>query len=85
MGLLCGCRKVNELVPSVRLARFHRESLPSLLGLPGGGETVVSVVSSDGDGCWDIVNDYAGNRPLEKGGKSKGVGCIQYARLRKLC
>ena len=27
-GLVVGCRKVKELVPKVRLARFHRESLP---------------------------------------------------------
>lgn len=26
--LLCGCKKVNELVPKVLLARFHNESLP---------------------------------------------------------
>lgn len=30
VSLLCGCRKVNELVPNVLLARFHRESFPSL-------------------------------------------------------
>lgn len=40
VGLLTGCRKVRELVPRVRRARFQRESLPSLLGLPDGGDTV---------------------------------------------
>lgn len=35
-GLLCGCKNVNEFVPSVRLALFHNESLPSLRGLPWG-------------------------------------------------
>jgi hypothetical protein len=29
-------------VPNVRRARFHKESLPSLLGLPGGGEPAAS-------------------------------------------
>lgn len=38
LGLLCGCKKVKELVPSVRLARFHNESLPSLLPFLGAGE-----------------------------------------------
>ena len=38
-GLLCGCRKVRELVPKVCLARFHKETFPSLLGRPGAGET----------------------------------------------
>ena len=47
MGLVVGCRNVKELVPKVRLARFHRESLPSRLGLPGGGE-VEGEGSSDG-------------------------------------
>lgn len=47
-GLVVGCKKVKELVPKVRLARFHRESLPSRLGLPGGGETEAEV-SSDGE------------------------------------
>ena len=38
LGLLCGCRKVKELVPSVLLARFHNESLPSLLVFLCAGE-----------------------------------------------
>lgn len=46
-GLVAGCKKVKELVPRVRLARFHRESLPSRLGLPGGGD-VEWGASSDG-------------------------------------
>lgn len=48
VGLVVGCKKVKELVPRVRLARFHRESLPSRLGLPGGGEVEVEA-SSDGE------------------------------------
>lgn len=36
VGRLCGCKKVNEFVPNVRLALFHNESLPSLRGLPWG-------------------------------------------------
>ena len=47
-GLVVGCKKVRELVPKVRLARFHRESLPSRFGLPGGGE-IEAEVSSDGE------------------------------------
>ena len=35
---MVGCKKVKELVPNVRLARFHRESLPSRLGFSGGGD-----------------------------------------------
>lgn len=46
-GRLCGCRNVKEFVPSVRLARFHRESLPSLLGRSAGGEILLSS-GSDG-------------------------------------
>lgn len=49
-GLVVGCKKVKELVPSVRLARFHRESLPSRLGFSGGGE-VEAEASSDGEAC----------------------------------
>ena len=50
-GLVVGCRKVKELVPKVRLARFHRESLPSRLGFPGGGEIEAEAdASSDGEG-----------------------------------
>ena len=50
-GLVVGCRKVKELVPKVRLARFHRESLPSRLGFPGGGEVEAEAeASSDGEG-----------------------------------
>lgn len=33
-GLVVGCKKVKEFVPKVRLARFHRESLPSRLVFP---------------------------------------------------
>ena len=55
-GLLCGCKKVNELVPRVRLARFHNESLPSLLGLPSGGEAFEVAASSVGEGCCDMSN-----------------------------
>ena len=47
-GLVAGCKKVKELVPRVRLARFHRESLPSRLGLPGGGD-IERGASSDGE------------------------------------
>lgn len=48
-GLVVGCKKVNELVPKVRLARFHKESLPSRLGLSGAGETDAEAdASSDG-------------------------------------
>lgn len=43
VGLLWGCMKVRELVPRVRRARFQRESLPSLFGLPDGGDTVGSL------------------------------------------
>ena len=50
LGRLWGCRNVKELVPNVRLARFHRESLPSLLSLPGGGEPA----ASSGGGACDI-------------------------------
>ena len=39
VGLLCGCKKVNEFVPNVCLARFHNEMLPSLRGRAGAGET----------------------------------------------
>ena len=42
-------------MPKVRLARFHKESLPSLLGLPGGEEPVVWVASSEGEDFWDIL------------------------------
>ena len=50
-GLVVGCRKVKELVPNVRLARFHRESLPSRLGFPGGGDVEAEAeASSDGEG-----------------------------------
>ena len=50
-GLVVGCRKVKELVPKVRLARFHRESLPSRLGFPGGGDVEAEAeASSDGEG-----------------------------------
>ena len=50
-GLVVGCRKVKELVPKVRRARFHRESLPSRLGFPGGGEVEAEAeASSDGEG-----------------------------------
>lgn len=52
VGLVVGCRKVKELVPKVRLARFHRESLPSRLGLPGGGEVDVEAFS-DGE-AWEV-------------------------------
>ena len=48
VGLVVGCKNVKELVPKVRLARFHRESLPSRLGLPGGGE-IEAEVSSEGE------------------------------------
>ena len=49
-GLVVGCKKVNELVPKVRLARFHRESLPSRLGLLAGGEVEAEAeASSDGE------------------------------------
>ena len=48
VGLVVGCKKVKELVPKVRLARFHRESLPSRLGRPGGGE-IETEVSPDGE------------------------------------
>lgn len=47
-GLVVGCKKVKELVPRVRLARFHRESLPSRLGFSG-GEEVEAEASSDGE------------------------------------
>lgn len=48
-GLVVGCKKVKELVPKVRLALFHKESLPSRLGLVGGGEVEVAEASSDGE------------------------------------
>ena len=50
LGRFWGCRNVKELVPNVRLARFHKELLPSLLSLPGGGEAV----ASSGGGACDI-------------------------------
>ena len=37
-------------MPNVRLARFHKESLPSLLSLPGGG----APAASSGVGACDI-------------------------------
>lgn len=46
--LPCGCKKVNELVPNVRLARFQRESLPSLRGLLGAGDLDGEDCSGDG-------------------------------------
>lgn len=46
-GLVVGCKKVKELVPKVRLARFHRESLPSRLGFSGG--EFEAEASSDGE------------------------------------
>ena len=50
-GLVVGCKNVKELVPKVRLARFHNESLPSRLGFPGGGEVEAEAeASSDGEG-----------------------------------
>ena len=50
VGLVVGCKKVKEFVPSVRLARFHRESLPSRLGLSGGGEVEAEAeASSEGE------------------------------------
>ncbi len=51
VGLLTGCRKVRELVPRVRRARFQRESLPSRLGLPKGED---SVGPSDWE-FWDML------------------------------
>ena len=51
-GLVVGCKKVKELVPKVRLARFHKESLPSRLGLSAGGEIETEAeasASSDGE------------------------------------
>ena len=48
-GLVVGCKKVKELVPKVRLARFHRESLPSRLGLSGGEVEAEGDASSDGE------------------------------------
>lgn len=51
-GLVVGCKKVKELVPNVRLARFHKESLPSRLGLSAGGEFETEAeasASSDGE------------------------------------
>ena len=50
LGRFWGCRNVKELVPNVRLARFHKESLPSLFSLPGGGEPA----ASSGGGACDI-------------------------------
>ena len=56
-------------MPNVRRARFHKESLPSLLGLPGGGEPVAS---SGGVDC-DISHEVTGwslflnNSPVEEG------------------
>lgn len=47
-GLVVGCKKVKEFVPKVRLARFQRESLPSRLGFPKGGE-IEADVSSNGE------------------------------------
>ena len=55
-GLVVGCKKVKELVPKVRLARFHRESLPSRRGLVGGGEAEAEAEApSDGEAC-DILD-----------------------------
>ena len=52
---MVGCKKVKELVPKVRLARFHSESLPSRLAFCGGGEAdaeaeLEAETSSDGEG-----------------------------------
>ena len=51
-GLLCGCRKVNELVPNVLLARFHNESLPSLFDFVCGG------VEAEGDAPSERLDWY---------------------------
>ena len=48
VGRLCGCRNVSELVPKVRRARFHKDSLPwRLIRPPVGGESVASSVGGD--------------------------------------
>lgn len=61
VGLLCGCKKVNEFVPKVRLALFHNESLPSLRGLPWG--VGCTSVGGDIDDC--CVSEAVGGVKLD--------------------
>lgn len=51
VDLLSGWRKVKELVPRVRFALFHSESLPSLRRR-GGSASGSEPVGRDAGDCW---------------------------------
>jgi len=48
---LCGCRKANELVPKVLLARFQRESLPFLPWDGFAGDPLSEGFEFEGEPC----------------------------------